>query len=119
MPGNLRQHPFTKAFTWQAITGENLTVAEFDHLPGVYGILLKELPRPGSVQITFTDTSAVAIVVNQDPLTGQVRVDHQRGHVLFNPADDGQAVSVSYDGGGTNLHLEALKEIMREVIAEN
>ena len=117
MPSNLRQNPFTKAFSWQTITGEAHTVSEYRHLPGLYGILLKELPKPDSVQVTFMNTSTQAVIVNQDPLAGQVRVDYQRGHILFNVSDNGKAVSVNYEGGGTNLNMEALKEIVTDIVS--
>ena len=88
MFSNLRQNPFTKAFSWFTITGETHRVRQYRHLPGVYGILLKEIPKPESVQVTFTGTSTEAIVVNQEPLAGQVRIDYQRGHVVFNISDN-------------------------------
>ncbi len=117
MASNLRQNPFTRAFSWQAITAESHTIAEYDHLPGLYGILLKEIPRPDSLTITFSDTSQQAVIVSDDPLANQARIDYQRGHVLFNIADDGRSVSINYQGGGTNLSLENLKAIIQEVTA--
>ena len=90
---------------------------EYRHLPGVYGILLKEIPKPESVQVTFTDTDTQAIIVNQSPLAGQVRIDYQRGHIVFNVSDNLKAVSVSYEGGGTNLNMENLKEMIIAIIS--
>ena len=119
MLSNLRQNPFTKAFAWQPVTREIHTISEFTHLPGLNGVLLKELPRPESLTITFTQESIEAVIVDTDPLASQARVDYQRGHILFNPADRGKEVSINYEGGGTNLNLSALKEIIREVIQEN
>ena len=119
MPSDLRQNPFTKAFAWQAITGEAHTIAEYAHLPGLYGILLSEIPRPNSLTITFTDTMQTAVIVTEDPLANQARIDYQRGHVLFNVADNGRAVTVNYQGGGTNLNLENLKAIIQTKTASS
>ena len=119
MPSNLRQNPFTRAFAWQAITGEAHSVAQYAHLPGLYGILLKEIPRPNSLSITFTDTMQKAVIVTSDPLANQARIDYQRGHVLFNIADNGRAMTVSYQGGGTNLNLENLKVIIQTQTASS
>ena len=57
MASDLRQNPFTKAFAWVDIEEELYRIKEYAHLPGIYGIQLKEIPKPDSVSIIWDDIS--------------------------------------------------------------
>ena len=115
MASNLRQNPFTRAFSWERITGETSTVALFPHLPSVYGVILKEIPRPESVVIKFTNPTGSVTIVNNSPLANQARIDYQRGHVVFNSSDNAKTLTINYEGGGTVLSLDNLEAFIQEV----
>lgn len=113
-PSNLRQNPFTGAFSWRAIADEEQTVAEFNFLPGIYGFILRDRPNPAASLTVITDDSAgdeFEKITSGTPNPGQVRIDYTRGICVFNIADNGKSFLVSYQGGGSNLTYEALSGI--------
>jgi hypothetical protein len=108
---NKRVHPITGAISGRTIEQE-LTVAELDELPGVYGVQLLD----GIIQTTLTVTEnvtggSVFVQVTEPPLAGQVAVRYTsgispRGLLIFNVADDATNVLVEYEGAGTVSNLE-------------
>jgi len=116
---NLRRNPINSSVTSVAITDESHTVAELDFLTGVYGFILEERPIAGSVTVVTDNTAATPYtIVTTSPLPGQVFVDfnENRGICIFNSADDGDVVLVSYSGAGANNSIENFRAIADEEI---
>jgi len=114
---NLRRNPIDSSVTSATITDESHTVAELDFLTGVYGFILEERPIAGSVSVVTDNTAATPYtIVTTSPLPGQVFVDfnENRGICIFNSADDGDAVLVSYSGAGAVNSIENIKKVALE-----
>ena len=110
---NLRRNPFTAAYAWRTMDTESHTVAEFDELPGVYGIQLQDRPKEETVVVTEDVTGGSAFVeVTTSPLAGQCRIDYTSGYIFFNVADDATDVTVDYDGGGSNASKQNLEDLV-------
>ena len=111
--GNLRQNPFTSNYSNRVMDPEIHTIAEFDFLPGVYGIILQDRPAPTTVVIVENNTAQTPFTeVLTDPGANQYRVSYTRGIIEFNVANDGESVEVNYSGRGTNVTIELLQAIV-------
>lgn len=111
--GNLRQNPFTSNYSNRVMDPEIHTIAEFDFLPGVYGIILQDRPAPTTVVIVENNTAQTPFTeVLIDPGANQYRVSYTRGIIEFNVANDGESVEVNYSGRGTNVTIELLQAII-------
>jgi hypothetical protein len=117
---NRRRNPIDSSVSAVTITDEEHTIAELDELPGVYGFILEERPVAGTVSVKTDDTAQTPFtIVLSTPLPGQVFVDfnENRGYCIFNSADDGKAVLVTYNGAGANNSVENIRAIADEQIA--
>ena len=116
---NRRRNPIDSTVAAATITDETHTVAEFDELPGVYGFILEERPVAGTVSVRQDNTAETPFtIVLTSPLAGQVFVDfnENRGYCIFNSADNGKAIIVTYDGSGANNTVENIRAIAGEEI---
>lgn len=116
---NRRRNPIDSTVAAVTITDEQHTVAEFDELPGVYGFILEERPVAGTVSVRQDNTAETPFtIVLTSPLAGQVFVDfnENRGYCIFNAADNGKAIIVTYDGSGANNSVENIRAIADEQI---
>ena len=116
---NRRRNPIDSTVAAATITDETHTVAEFDELPGVYGFILEERPVAGTVSVRQDNTAETPFtIVLTSPLAGQVFVDfnENRGYCIFNSADNGKAILVTYDGSGANNTVENIRAIADEEI---
>ena len=116
---NRRRNPIDSTVAAATITDETHTVAEFDELPGVYGFILEERPVAGTVSVRQDNTAETPFtIVLTSPLAGQVFVDfnENRGYCIFNSADNGKAIIVTYDGSGANNTVENIRAIADEEI---
>ena len=116
---NRRRNPIDSTVAAATITDEQHTVAEFDELPGVYGFILEERPVAGTVSVRQDNTAETPFtIVLTSPLAGQVFVDfnENRGYCIFNSADNGKAILVTYDGSGANNTVENIRAIAGEEI---
>jgi hypothetical protein len=110
---NLRQNPFDSNYSDRVMDEEIHTIAEFDFLPGVYGIILQDRPSPTTVVIVENNTAQTPFTeVLTTPSANQYRVSYTRGIVQFNSANAGDVVAVNYSGRGTNVTLELLQAII-------
>ena len=116
---NRRRNPIDSTVAAVTITDEQHAVAEFDELPGVYGFILEERPVAGTVSVRQDNTAETPFtIVLTSPLAGQVFVDfnENRGYCIFNSADNGKAIIVTYDGSGANNTVENIRAIAGEEI---
>ena len=116
---NRRRNPIDSTVAAVTITDEQHAVAEFDELPGVYGFILEERPVAGTVSVRQDNTAETPFtIVLTSPLAGQVFVDfnENRGYCIFNSADNGKAILVTYDGSGANNTVENIRAIADEEI---
>lgn len=112
-PSNLRRNPINAAISWRTMDTEAHTISEFDWLPGIYGYQIKDKPQQGSVEIVETNPGSDTYdLVSTAPAEGQARVDYVAGIVIHNIADDGHVVDVDYNGGGTNLSIESIRDVL-------
>lgn len=111
---NLRQNPFTLAFSDRTMDPEIHSISEFFELPGIYGIQLQDRPKSGTIVITenVTGGSTFVEVTSGDPASGQYRVDYVRGLIVCSPADSGVSVIANYTGRGTNFTLSVVQAIV-------
>ena len=110
---NLRQNPWTAAFSNRVMDPEIHTISEFDELPGVFGIQLQDRPVQGTVVITTNNTAATPYTeVTTTPLAGQYRVDYVRGLVQFASSEDGNSVEANYSGRGSNLTISLIQQLI-------
>jgi len=110
---DFRQNPWDSTFSDRVMDPEIHVVAEFDNLPGVYGIALQDRPVATTVTIVTNNTAATPYTeVTTNPLAGQFRVDYVRGLIKFNSADDGDSVEVNYSGRGSNVNIALIQELI-------
>lgn len=109
-----RLDPFTGQLNIREITGEEHTVPQ----NSPYTIRLNEVPYkadPSTLKVTYKDSSAQLTEVAAQPEAGQYWPDYlttavkewNTGTLLFNAADAGKTVLVSYQGMGTLVDTRA------------
>ena len=119
-----RINPITGAVSSRLLT-ENLTVAEFDFLPGVYGVQTTDGIVQGTLEVSEIGTGgADFVVVSTSPSAGQVASIYTSGFnpqglLIFNSADNGKNVVVSYRGYGTTTSYENLVALMNSLIDDS
>ena len=106
---NGRWNPITNAYSARMMDPEVHTVAEFDMLPGIYGIRLQDAPYSGQ-PVTI---SGYTEVTSGAPASGQFRVDYvnNSGMVIFHSSADSASVTVNYYGVGSVITQELLDTI--------
>ena len=114
MISDYRLDPFTGQINIREITGEEHTIPS----NSPYTIRLDEVPYkadPSTLKVTYRDTGAQLTEVAAQPATGQYWPDYltttvegwNTGTLLFNAADAGKTVLVSYQGMGTLVDTRA------------
>ena len=109
-----RLDPFTGQLNIREITGEEHTVPQ----NSPYTIRLNEVPYkadPSTLKVTYKDSGAQLTEVAAQPEAGQYWPDYSTtavkewntGTLLFNAADAGKTVLVSYQGMGTLVDTRA------------
>lgn len=109
-----RLDPFTGQLNIREITGEEHTVPQ----NSPYTIRLNEVPYkadPSTLKVTYKDSGAQLTEVAAQPEAGQYWPDYlttavkewNTGTLLFNAADAGKTVLVSYQGMGTLVDTRA------------
>lgn len=109
-----RLDPFTGQLNIREITGEKHTVPQ----NSPYTIRLNEVPYkadPSTLKVTYKDSGAQLTEVAAQPKAGQYWPDYlttavkewNTGTLLFNAADAGKTVLVSYQGMGTLVDTRA------------
>lgn len=109
-----RLDPFTGQLNIREITGEEHTVPQ----NSPYTIRLNEVPYkadPSTLKVKYKDSSAQLTEVAAQPEAGQYWPDYlttavkewNTGTLLFNAADAGKTVLVSYQGMGTLVDTRA------------
>lgn len=109
-----RLDPFTGQLNIREITGEEHTVPQ----NSPYTIRLNEVPYkadPSTLKVTYKDSGAQLTEVAAQPKAGQYWPDYlttavkewNTGTLLFNAADAGKTVLVSYQGMGTLVDTRA------------
>ena len=106
---NGRWNPITNAYSARMMDPEVHTVAEFDMLPGIYGIRLQDAPYSGQ-PVTI---SGYTEVPSGSPASGQFRVDYvnNSGLVIFHSSANAASVTVNYYGVGSVITQELLDTI--------
>lgn len=106
---NGRWNPITNAYSARMMDPEVHTVAEFDMLPGIYGIRLQDAPYSGQ-PVTI---SGYTEVTSGAPASGQFRVDYvnNSGMVIFHSSANAASVTVNYYGVGSVITQELLDTI--------
>jgi hypothetical protein len=114
-----RINPVDGAVASRAMS-EILTVAELDFLPGTYGVQTIDGIIQSTLLVSENNTGGSDFTeVSTTPLVGQVASIYsdgfnQFGVLIFNIADDGAEVVVSYDGYGSTSSLENIQAIIAE-----
>lgn len=116
MISDYRLDPFTGQINIREITGEEHTIPS----NSPYTIRLDEVPYksdPSTIRVTFKDSGAQLTEVAAQPAAGQYWPDYlttahgiegwNTGTLLFNAADAGKTVLVSYQGMGTLVDTRA------------
>lgn len=114
MISDYRLDPFTGQINIREITGEEHTIPS----NSPYTIRLDEVPckaDPSTLKVTYRDTGAQLTEVAAQPAAGQYWPDYlttavegwNTGTILFNAADAGKTVLVSYQGMGTLVDTRA------------
>ncbi len=100
---NERKNPFTSAVSFRTMDTEVRTVAQFNELPGLFGVRTQDSIEIGSITVVENVTGgAEFVIVNQTPSSsGQVQIAHSIGLLLFHPDDDGKEFNIDYEGGGS------------------
>lgn len=116
---NLRIDPRTGEKNYTDPFSEELTVAELEELPGVFGVLLTQVPHPTSIEVYRSLDPSVAldrITTTGEPALGQFWSDSQqlkpRGYVIVNSDYDGEDLTIVYAGGGYLAHKRVLEEVI-------
>lgn len=97
-------NPFSGATSFRVMDPEVRTVAEFDELPGIFGVRLQDNPKATTLTVVENITGGASFdEVSSAPNPGQYRPDFVKGTGLleFNSADNGTEVLVNYEGGGS------------------
>lgn len=116
MISDYRLDPFTGQINIREITGEEHTIPA----NSPYTVRLDEVPYksdPSTIRVTFKDSGAQLTEVAAKPAAGQYLPDYlttahgiegwNTGTLLFNAADAGKTVLVSYQGMGTLVDTRA------------
>lgn len=116
MISDYRLDPFTGQINIREITGEEHTVPQ----NSPYTIRLNEVPykgNPSTLKVYFRDNGAQLTEVAAQPASGQFWPDYSTtahgiegwntGTLLFNAADAGKTITVSYQGMGTLVDTRA------------
>lgn len=118
---NLRIDPRTGEKNWTDFISEELDVAEFDELPGVFGVLLTQVPHPTEINVyKATDPSVplTRIFTTGEPSSSQFWSDSQqlkpRGYIIVNDSLDGETLIIIYKGGGYLAHKRVLETVIPE-----
>lgn len=116
---NLRIDPRNGEKNWTGLISETLTVGEFEELPGVFGVLLTQVPHPTSIEVyKATDPSVplTRITTTGEPGASQFWSDSQqlkpRGYVIVNDSLDGDDIIIIYRGGGYLAHKRVLEDVI-------
>jgi len=110
---DLRQNPFDLVFSDRVMDAEIHTVSEFTFLPGLYGIVLQDLPTPGTIVLEENVSGGITYQeVTTTPAVNQYRVNYTRGIILFNPANNTDIVLANYSGRGTSFTVERINELI-------
>jgi hypothetical protein len=123
----IRYNPLTGQFNPQQITNELHTIAWLENM-NAYGIRLTQSPqRTNPSSVTVVDNSTTAPFTEQlariSPSANQFWVDYEgdaeygTGVILFNPADNGKTVRVSYKGLGKIIRLADIVELQQAITA--
>lgn len=117
---NNRYNPFTGAYVGSTITNEAHVISLISEL-GIYGFRLNEIPldSTGGVIVTQTGTGSgdFTEITTGTPAAQQYRIDYgsssrgSTGIVWCNSANDGDAVDVDYQGGGSIASVENIQSI--------
>lgn len=118
---NLRIDPRTGEKNWTDDISEELDVAEFDELPGVFGVLLTQVPHPTEINVYLaTDPSVplTRITTTGEPSSSQFWSDSAqlkpRGYVIVNSSLEGETLIIIYKGGGYLAHKRVLETVIPE-----
>lgn len=118
---NLRIDPRTGEKNWTDDISEELDVAEFDELPGVFGVLLTQVPHPTEINVyKATDPSVplTRITTTGEPSSSQFWSDSAqlkpRGYVIVNSSLEGETLIIIYKGGGYLAHKRVLETVIPE-----
>lgn len=102
-----RRDPFNaNAISWRPLT-QDCIVAEFDQLPGIYGIELVDQPNP-AVGVTIAGYTEI---FTGAPNAGEFIVDYAGRLVRFNIADDAAAVTAVFEGKGSPVSVKHLPNL--------
>jgi hypothetical protein len=125
---NSRFNPISLSTSWRQMNPEIHDIAEFDELPGIFGIELQDRPNPAATDIYFTDTgwsptdgftglTPLVRITTGNPSTGQYRLaGGNYSKVIMAAADDGKEVVVDYEGGGSTFSLQSLEAVVDDAI---
>jgi hypothetical protein len=94
------------AIAWRPLT-QDCVVAQFDQLPGYYGIELVDQPNP-AVGVTIAGYTEI---FTGAPNAGEYIVDYASRLVRFNSADDAAAVTAVYEGKGSPVSVKHLPNL--------
>lgn len=116
MISDYRLDPFTGQINIREITGEKHTIPS----NSPYTVRLNEVPykgNPSTLKVYFRDNGAQLTEVAAQPASGQFWPDYSTtahgiegwntGTLLFNAADAGKTITVSYQGMGTLVDTRA------------
>lgn len=116
---NLRIDPRTGEKNWTDAFSEELVVEEFPELPGVFGVILTQVPHPTSIEVYRALDPSVAldrVFTVTEPSASQFWSDSQqlkpRGYVIVNSTLYGEGLIIVYRGGGYLAHKRNLEEVI-------
>lgn len=118
---NLRIDPRNGEKNWTDPFSEELVVEEFEELPGVYGVLLTQVPHPTSIEVYRALDPSVPltrITTTGEPDSDQFWSDSQqlkpRGYVIVNSTLYAEGLIIVYRGGGYLAHKRVLETVIPE-----
>lgn len=118
---NLRIDPRTGESNYPAAISETFTVAEFEELPGVFGVLLTQRPHPTEIEVYHEADPSVPltrVTTVTEPSIGRFWSDsaqlNPRGYIIVNSSYAGDDLTIVYRPGGYLAHKRNLETVIPE-----